>query len=63
MKLETRDEFIAVLFLRNANYTRFGSMLTDYRKLFANNDDKYPKDLKCMMDVMQKTTRVEEETW
>ena len=28
-------------------------MLLEFRKSFANNDDKYPKDLSSMIDVMR----------
>ena len=53
LKSETWNEFVAILFLRNSNNARFGSMLVDFRKSFANNDDKYPKDLGSMVDVMR----------
>ena len=53
VKAESWDEFVSVLFLRNSNQARFSSMMLDFRKNFANNDDKYPKDLLSMMDVMR----------
>ena len=53
MKAESWDEFVSVLFLRNSHQSRFSSMMPDFRKSFANNDDKYPKDLLSMMDVMR----------
>ena len=53
LKDQAWEEFIAVMFLRNANHARFSGMLLDFRKLYANNDDKYPKNLKTMVDVMR----------
>ena len=53
VKKDSWDEFISVLFLRNSNHARFSGMMLDFRKSFANNDDKYPKDLLSMMDVMR----------
>ena len=53
VKAESWDEFVSVLFLRNSHHARFSSMMLDFRKSFTNNDDKYPKDLLSMMDVMQ----------
>ena len=45
------DEFIAVMFLRNANYPRFGSMMVEFCKAYANEDDKYSKDIYKMIDI------------
>ena len=56
VKSRELDKFLAVLFLRNANHERFGDLLFEYRKEFANNEEKYPKDLKTMMDVMRQQT-------
>ena len=53
MKAESWEEFIAVLFLRNSNHARFSGMLLEFRKSYANNDDKYPKNLMSMVDVMR----------
>ena len=53
VKKQELDKFIAVLFLRNASQERFGELLVEYRKAFANKDTKYPQDLNSMMDVMR----------
>ena len=53
LKDQAWEEFIAVMFLRNANHACFDGMLLDFLKSFANNDDKYPKNLKTMVDVMR----------
>ena len=41
------------LFLKNTNQERFGEMLVEYRKVYANLYDKYPKDTYKMVDVMR----------
>ena len=46
------ERFKSILFLRNAESARFGDLLVDYRKEYANNIDKYPEDLQTMVDVM-----------
>ena len=51
-----RKEFgkmMSVLFLRNANHERFGELLVEYRKAYANKDIKYLQNLSNMMDVMR----------
>ena len=53
VKADLLNEFISVLFLRNSNHARFSAMMLEFRKSFANSDDKYPKDLPSMMDVMR----------
>ena len=53
VKSRELDKFLAVLFLRNANHERFEDLLFEYSKSLANNEEKYPKDLKTMMDVMR----------
>ena len=42
-----------VLFLRNYEQDRFGEMMIEYCKSFANNDNKYPHSLSGMIDVMR----------
>ena len=42
-----------MLFLRNLDKDRFGEMLVEYRKSFANKDNKYPQTVSDMMDVMR----------
>ena len=49
---------MAVLFLQNSNHARFSSMLLEFRKAYANNDNKYPKDLGSMMDVMRQQPEI-----
>ena len=44
---------MSVLFLRNANHERFGELLVDYRKAYANKEVKYPQNLSDMIDVMR----------
>lgn len=53
VKSRELDKFLAALFLQNANHERFGDLFLDYRKAYANNEVKYPKDLKTMMDIMR----------
>ena len=53
VKKDSWEEFISVLFLRNSNHARFSSMMLDFSQNFANNGDKYPKNLLSMMDVMR----------
>ena len=53
MKSESWDELIVVMFLRNSQQARYGGMLLEFRKAFANNEDKYPKDLSSMVDIMR----------
>ena len=53
IKMDSWEEFISVLFLRNSNHQRFSSMMLEFRKNYANNDDRYPKNLLSMMDVMR----------
>ena len=45
-------KFIAVLFLRNADYATYSKLLIEYRKSFANKHDLYPKTLEDMVDVI-----------
>ena len=53
LKDQAWEEFIAVVFLQNASHTRFSGMLLDFCKSYANNNDKYPKNLKTMVDIMR----------
>ena len=45
---------MSVLLLRNSDQERFREMMVDYRKSFANEDNKYPSSMLDMMDVMRK---------
>ena len=53
LKGEELNKFMAILFLRNAEEDRFGEMMIEYRKSFANKDNKYPKSVPDMIDVMR----------
>ena len=44
---------MAILFLRNSNQGVYGKLVHDYRKEFANNEDRYPKTLRQVVDVMR----------
>ena len=46
-------KFIAVLFLRNSDYSTYNKLLVDYRKNFANKLNLYPESLEDMVDVMR----------
>ena len=52
VKRKELDKLLSVLFLRNANHGRFGELLVEYRKSFANKDVKHLHSLGEMMDVM-----------
>ena len=52
-KEEETDKFTAVPFLRNANYDQYGELLLEYRKAYANSEERYPKTLSAMVDVMR----------
>ena len=54
LKKDVTGRFMAILFLRNAEQSRFGEMLLEYRKAFANKEDKYPRTIPDMVDVMRK---------
>ena len=47
------DRFKVIHILRSADPTRFGDLLLDYRKEYANNIEKYPADLQTMVDVLR----------
>lgn len=47
------DKFWAMLYLRGADQSRFGSLLTEWRQAFANNRDLYPEDLNTVVDIMR----------
>ena len=53
VKKKAMDNFLAMLFLRNTDKERFGDMLVDFRKSYANKDNKYPQSVADMMDVMR----------
>ena len=53
VKKKALNNFLAMLFLRNVDKDRFGDMLVDYRKEFANKENKYPQSVANMMDVMR----------
>ena len=44
---------MAIIFLRNAEQSRFGEMLFEYRKAFANKEDRYPRKIPDMVDIMR----------
>ena len=52
-----REKFIAILFLRNANYHQYNDLLVDYRMSFANRQDIYPKKLEEAVDVMRQVPK------
>ena len=47
------NKFLAVLFLRNANYRTYNDLLVEYRRSYANKQDIYPKSLEDVLDVMR----------
>ena len=47
------QKLVAVLFLHNADHVRYGELLTDYRRQYANDFDIYPKTLEAVIDVMR----------
>ena len=54
MKVEAQERFLAVLFLRNADSSRFGKLLPEYRQAYANGKrDLYPKDITTAFDIMR----------
>ena len=55
-KAKELKKFIAVLFLRNSDHSVYSELLVDYRKMFANKQDLYPKTLEDMVDVMRQIT-------
>lgn len=42
-----------VLFLRNSEHGRYGELLVDYRKSYANKDCRYPENVSDTIDVMR----------
>ena len=53
VKKKELDKPLYAFFLHNANHDRFGEILVEYRKAYANKDVKYPQDLSSMMDVVR----------
>ena len=53
MKSEVLDRFLAILFLRNSDQGRFGDLLVEYRKAYAGQENKYPKNISTMIDIMR----------
>ena len=53
LEKDLTGRFMAVLFLRNAKQSRFGDMLLIYQKAFANKEDRYPRTIPDMLDVMR----------
>lgn len=45
--------FLVALFLRNSDQGRFGNLVFKYQEAFAGNEDKYPADVKTMLDNMR----------
>ena len=55
-KAKELKKFVTVLFLRNSDHSAYSELLVDYRKMFANKQDLYPKTLEDMVDVMRQIT-------
>ena len=51
------NKFEASLFLRNADGDRYGDLLVEYRKAYANKECRYPTSVNDMMDVMRQQPR------
>ena len=47
------QKLVAVLFLHNANHARYGELLPDYQRQYANDFDVYPKTLEGVINVMR----------
>ena len=47
------DNFMAMLFLSNFNKDRFGEMLVDFMKSYANKDNKYPQLVADIVNIMR----------
>ena len=47
------DKFWAMLYLKGADQGRYGSLLTEWRQSFANNQDLYPENIHTMVDIMR----------
>ena len=52
-KKKELEKLVAVLFLRNSDPDRYGELLTDYRRQYANDFDVYPKTLEGVINVMR----------
>ena len=52
-KKEVLDRFLAALFLRNSDTGSYGNLVFKYREAYAGNEDKYPADVKTMLDIMR----------
>ena len=52
-KKENWEKLLVVLFLRNLEHGRYGELLVDYRKSYANKDCRYPDNVPDMIDVMR----------
>ena len=50
---EGMERFYSVLFLRNSDQARYGDLVIEYRKAFAGEENKYPKKLTTMIDIMR----------
>ena len=53
-------KFLAVLFLRNADYGTYNELLVEYCKAYVNKQDIYPKSLEDVLDVMWQIPKEEE---
>ena len=51
MKDNVFDQFMAILFLRASDQTKYGKMQDEYRMAYANKKDNYPKLVVEMVDV------------
>ena len=47
------ERFYAILFTRNSDRARYGDLVVKYRKAFAGQEDKYPKKLTTMINIMR----------
>ena len=47
------DKFITIMFLGNTDQESFGDLLVEYRRVLANNENKYPATMVIMMDAMR----------
>ena len=50
---EGMERFYSVLFLRNSDKARYGDLVLEYCKAFAGEENKYPKKLTTMIDIMR----------
>ena len=51
--VEGMEQFYAVLFLRNSDQSRYGKLVEDYCLAYAGEENKYPRKLSTMIDIMR----------